>query len=462
MDNDILNTPITSIHFSKDSKNIAYAAKNGFYKIYNIPNSDFVYKGKLSNDYVSSIQFNNESSKITIGTNKGNIYSYPSPAFQSINFKIQLNVSITYLKYSPLLPDTIGISTEDGSVKILDLISGELKCNLTGYHLGAVTSLAFSPVSKVFFGSCGLDGKIYFFDINETKLIKTLNINTPLTSLAFNNEGNQIICGDTKGMVYIYDLRNSDKPKNILLGNKGRIYYMEVVKKNMIKKGDTSLNDSSQSEESMKLVNQNVNSKIQNSSNNTKAINCINQMDSKRQPLNDKTNLNHSTQNVEMNHSFTKSKVNISFNQDNKTEMSFINKGISLEQNDNQMIVDEQQPIKNTVEQKNYSGVYQPQSQQSQLYQSQQPIASQYKSICEIDHSTQQYIKLCVQNEYNKIKGFIHEELSTLHLDLIRQFEIHQVEIIQNLKALSQINNEKAEEIERLRKENYNLKSKFF
>lgn len=465
MDDDVLNSPITSIHFSKDSKNIAYAAKNGFYKIYNIANSDFVLKGKLSNDYVSSIQFNNESSKVTIGTYKGNIYCYPSPSFQSMNFKIQLNANITYLKYSPLLPDTIGICTEDGAVKILDLVNGEIKNNFSGFHLGEVTCLAFSPVSKIFFGSCGLDGKINFFDINEKKLIKTLNINTSLTSLAFNNEGNQIICGDTKGVVYIYDLRNSDKPKSIFLGNKGRIHYLEVVKKNLIKKGDKGLNESSQSEDTSRILNPNSNSKSQLINNsNSNALNCVNQIDPKRQPLNDKTNLNNTAQNLEMNNSYSKSKGQMALSQDVKKDLSLVNKGIGLEQNDyNQMIIDEEQTTKKTIEQRKYSYILQSQQPQlNQQQQQQQQMYSQKKTMCEIDQNTQKYIKACVENEYTKIKGFIHEELSTLHLDLIRQFEIQQVGIIQNLKSLSLINREKADEIEKLKKENENLKSKFF
>ena len=121
IDNDTLGSPITSMSFTKDSINLAFASKNGFFKIYNIKIGEFTLNNKLNNDYVISILFNKNNSNLTIVTKNGDIITYSSPSYQNIIFKLQLGIKVNIAKYSPLLNNTIGISTEDGSCKIIDL-----------------------------------------------------------------------------------------------------------------------------------------------------------------------------------------------------------------------------------------------------------------------------------------------------------------------------------------------------
>ena len=62
----------------------------------------------------------------------------------------------------------------------------------------------------------------------------------------------------------------------------------------------------------------------------------------------------------------------------------------------------------------------------------------------------------------NNFKQFVHEAINTLHVDMIRQFQIHQTEMINAIRECSNLNAEMSQEIERLKKENESLKSKFF
>ena len=80
----------------------------------------------------------------------------------------------------------------------------------------------------------------------------------------------------------------------------------------------------------------------------------------------------------------------------------------------------------------------------------------------EIDPNIQNFIRNCVQEESNKLKLFIHEEINILHVDLIKQFEIQQNQMMQTIRNFSLMNSKMAVEIEKLKRENDNLKSQYF
>ena len=60
IDNDTLGYPITSICFNHDSKNLAFSAKNGVYKIYHLASAEYILNSKIINDYIVSILFNKD------------------------------------------------------------------------------------------------------------------------------------------------------------------------------------------------------------------------------------------------------------------------------------------------------------------------------------------------------------------------------------------------------------------
>jgi protein NEDD1 len=80
----------------------------------------------------------------------------------------------------------------------------------------------------------------------------------------------------------------------------------------------------------------------------------------------------------------------------------------------------------------------------------------------ELNPSIQNYIDNRIEDEINKLKIFIHEEINTLHVDLIKQFEIQQNQMMEILRNNSLLNSKMAIEIEKLKRENENLKSQYF
>ena len=70
-------------------------------------------------------------------------------------------------------------------------------------------------------------------------------------------------------------------------------------------------------------------------------------------------------------------------------------------------------------------------------------------------------IKDYIDEQAEKIKEFIHEEISNLHVDLIRQFEIQNSQNMKMMQEFSIINSQMCKEIEKLKNENKLLKEKY-
>jgi len=89
-------------------------------------------------------------------------------------------------------------------------------------HGGVCSGIAFSPVNHLLICSCGLDGKIQFFDIIEGKNVKIIDTKTPLSAISFCPDGHTIAVGTFKGKLLIYDLKDAKKVKIELKGTNNK------------------------------------------------------------------------------------------------------------------------------------------------------------------------------------------------------------------------------------------------
>ena len=88
---------------------------------------------------------------------------------------------------------------------------------------------------------------------------------------------------------------------------------------------------------------------------------------------------------------------------------------------------------------------------------------SEYKKNVDINNGKNNDIDKNVKNyideQAEKIKEFVHEEINNLHVDLIRQFEIQNSQNLKMLQEFALINKQLYQEIERLKNENRILKN---
>ena len=456
IDNDTLGYPITSICFNHDSKNLAFSAKNGVYKIYHLASAEYILNSKIINDYIVSILFNKDSSKLIVGTKKGDLITYNSPLYNQINIKIQFNLKINIIKLSTLSKDVLGIAFEDGSIKIFNLMKNEVSFTFNNIHSGECTCLSFSPVHRTFLCTCGLDGYLNFYDFEkEKRLVTSINTGKKITSVSFVEKGDHVLCSDESGFVYLYDLRNSKEEKCVFKGNKGKINYIEINKKiEKVNKNNNFANSNNNNNEKIKETESSFNnSSKKNLMSSNKNLNKIQskEKDNNDDNLNDLNNNNNNNNVMEISefrnslkNNDKKNNNNVKQNENIKYKEDKIN-----EKNELLNLFKKKEYLNN----KNYNNLN---NKEDEDYFNEDNIDLDMKKFIK------KTIKENIKEESNKIKNFIDEEITSLHVDIIKQFEIQQNKMMQIIKKFSLLNSKMAIRIEELEKENTELKSQFF
>jgi WD40 repeat protein len=530
---------VTSLSFNNNSNYLAYGSTLGHLKIWNLKSSNTQLNQKLSNNYITSMSFNSDSSHLSVGTAGGDIVNYNMMTLSPTNFKFQTYFKLNLLKYSPLIPNLMGSSFDDGSIRVFDMTSGEIINNFGGYHQGPCTSFSFSPINKVFLCSVGMDSRVNFFDISAKKHIKAITTESPITSVCFNNDGQTIACGNTNGNIVLYDLRYFSTPKAILKGHSSQINYLEFSKK-ITKKENSNNSVTLQTEKSVQNI-QNIQN-VQSGKNSSKVEDNLSMsMKSNRSFGTIDTNIpGNQLQNLQNNYvndqSIMKTEVNVressyidkSHNQSNlnisqksqrevpqserisqmgqigqigqmsqmgqigqnnnisfknsasKNEFNNFKNSINIDYKDHREIKDpytdkKKQDFINTekIQQNNYLNsnikissnfsnsnlpieggnktkinitplnlrqsdniimqdmqdvdVQESYNRGGVIYQTRQIQQTQQAQSINLDGKVQNFIQNCIETEMFKLRGFIHDEINSLHVDLVRQFEIQHV-----------------------------------
>jgi protein NEDD1 len=147
------------------------------------------------------------------------------------NFTLKNSNGIKMLKFSPFRENVLALAGIDGSVSVWDINSRMATAEFNSAHTSRVSAVAFSSFNHVLLCSASLDSKINFYDINEKKVVKSLNVDAPLTALAFYHDGRTLVVGTMYGNIYVYDLRAGATIKNSLRGHdkSNSINYLDFI-----------------------------------------------------------------------------------------------------------------------------------------------------------------------------------------------------------------------------------------
>ena len=413
------------------------------------------------------MSFNNDSTHLTVGTAGGDIENLNMVTFSPTNFKFQSYFKVNVLKYSPMIPNLLGTAFEDGSVKLIDMSIGEVINNFGGFHQGPASGISFSPINKVFMCSVGMDCRVNFFDVSAKKHIKTLMTDSPLTGVSFHNEGQTIALGTANGNIILYDLRYCNAPKAVLKGHSSQINYLEFSKKsnkplnNSQSKVQDNVSMSMKSNRSFaSAANNNTANNIPNNSVGTSVNNSIaytfqnnfvqntqNSLLNQPQPLQQQQsqiNLNSKLEVKPKNTSINFDLKDSSFKDTNKDYLqtsfdkkrneSFTKDLNTSNQNKmsssltptiiptmNSNITSFPMPMNVEIEK------VRPKVTPLNLRHIEERVDNNEINLNFDDNKIQNLIKNSVETEMFKMKQFIHDEINSLHVDLIRQFEIQHV-----------------------------------
>lgn len=152
------------------------------------------------------------------------------------NLKQRGSAGIKVIQFSPFKKNLLGAGSENGSVYIWDINTRFMTCGFPSFHNSPVTGLAFSAINHMLMCTSGLDQRINFYDTQERKIVKTIDVDAPLTCIAFNTDGHTLAGGTLYGTILIYDLRMPGNAKATLKGHEGNaVNWLEFAKSRDVK-----------------------------------------------------------------------------------------------------------------------------------------------------------------------------------------------------------------------------------
>lgn len=176
---------------------------------------------RAHNGPVTSVVWSSGDAFLASGSTSGDIVLHSQTTGVEVSRLRKDGQGIKCVQYSALQDHVLASCNEAGSVVVWDTTRRVVDVHFPNAHNSPATGLAFSPVNKLLLCSSGLDQRLLFYDIQEKKLIKTLDSDSPLTCLAFNADGYTVAAGTLYGDIKVYDLRAAVQSKAVLRGHNG-------------------------------------------------------------------------------------------------------------------------------------------------------------------------------------------------------------------------------------------------
>jgi len=121
---------------------------------------------------------------------------------------------IEALRYNSFQASMVAGACESGHVGIWDA-NGNRFVHAFSDHKGPATGIVFSPVNAALMASTALDKKCILYDSQVKRKLSSIRVAEPLTSVDLNRDGSTLALGDTRGQVWIYDLRATQQPLHL-------------------------------------------------------------------------------------------------------------------------------------------------------------------------------------------------------------------------------------------------------
>ncbi|KAF7656553.1 hypothetical protein LDENG_00039610 [Lucifuga dentata] len=165
---------------------------------------------------VTCVSFNANDSYIASGSTSGDLVLHSlTTNLSSKAFGHGANQPIHDLRLSTLKRSLFGSISDSGTVVLWDSNTQKELHVFDGSHKAPGSGLAFSPASELLVVSVGLDKKIICYDTASKIVLRSIRVESPLTSVDFTLDGTGLVVGSTQGKIYQYDLRNSSAPTRI-------------------------------------------------------------------------------------------------------------------------------------------------------------------------------------------------------------------------------------------------------
>ncbi|XP_046841301.1 protein NEDD1-like [Xenia sp. Carnegie-2017] len=222
----------TCLGFNATSRHLVTAGRDKIINIWDLKTRTIKKKIKGPSDAISCVTFNWNDTSVAVGTTKGDIVlnslstSLTSMPMRLLNTQVLSTITFSdSLRHSifTIQKSLLGSVSDDGALNIWDTNTKKISCSFHDGHAAPAMDLSFSPMNDMLLATVGLDKRIVFYDILGKKIIKEMQIESPLTSISFMHDGATFAVGTTRGKISLYDLRSGSTPLSSTMAHKSLV-----------------------------------------------------------------------------------------------------------------------------------------------------------------------------------------------------------------------------------------------
>ncbi|KAM9754257.1 protein NEDD1 isoform 2-T3 [Menidia menidia] len=170
---------------------------------------------------VTCVSFNTNDSCIASGSTSGDLVLHSlTTNLSSRAFGHGSDQPIHDLRLSMVKRSLMGSVSDSGSVVLWDSNTQKELHVFSAAHKAPGSGICFSPTSDLLVVSVGFDKKIVCYDTASKIVLRSIRVDSPLTSVDFTPDGTGLVVGSTQGKIYQYDLRNSSSPTRVTVAHK--------------------------------------------------------------------------------------------------------------------------------------------------------------------------------------------------------------------------------------------------
>ncbi|EEY60534.1 uncharacterized protein PITG_13253 [Phytophthora infestans T30-4] len=213
------NRRVNAVQFSSGSRFLASGGNDGCVRLWDLKTQETMQTYNISASVVTSVAFSGYKDEFIVGGSASgaisvcDVQTAETAGFLTVDPAHGVHkVMAIQASPHPYARHTLGSTYSDGSVRVWDLSTGQLKAEFVRQHEAPATSLTLSPVSKVLLATGGLDGRVIFYDTLQRKKLRSLDLEQPVSSLALCADGKTLAVGTTTGVILVYDLRGAITP----------------------------------------------------------------------------------------------------------------------------------------------------------------------------------------------------------------------------------------------------------
>ncbi|KAK2842895.1 hypothetical protein Q5P01_013095 [Channa striata] len=211
----------TCVCLSSSSQFLVSGGLDNFVHIWDLKTKRLHRSLKDHKEEVTCVSFNANDSYIASGSTSGDLVLHSMTTNMSSKaFGHGNNQPIHDLRLSMLKRSLLGSISDSGTMVLWDSNTQKEVHVFDSAHKAPGSGLAFSPASELLVVTVGLDKKIICYDTASKIVLRSIRVDSPLTSVDFTLDGTGLVVGSTQGKIYNYDLRNSSTPTRITVAHK--------------------------------------------------------------------------------------------------------------------------------------------------------------------------------------------------------------------------------------------------